>query len=211
MRTDLNKTLFMVKKMIKNADKNMLDKDLACKQLSMIVSFAKEEGMQSISKIAKKCLYKVLYEVYAKSLVDDFKKLMSLLQTKKEKTQVMALREARARHSYFKNIGKSNNIVQDLSVYDIIKVPTQGGMHYSVVTKVNKNAVECFPITTATEEQLTKIGCQYVQLQHKNANGMPLFLTSSKTKIPFNAAVRSYIRPYDNPLEIEQALIAFAN
>ena len=73
----------MVKKMIKNADKNMLDKDLACKQLSMIVSFAKEEGMQSISKIAKKCLYKVLYDVYAKSLVDDFKKLMSLLQTKK--------------------------------------------------------------------------------------------------------------------------------
>ena len=69
----------MIKKMIKNADKNMLDKDLACKQLSIIATFADEEGMQSISKIAKKCSYKVWYDVYAKSLVDDFKKLMSLL------------------------------------------------------------------------------------------------------------------------------------
>ena len=113
MKTDLNKTLFMVKKMIKNADKNMLDKDLACKQLSMIATFADEEGMQRVSKVAKQCLCKVLYNVYAKSLVDDFKKLMSLLQIKKEKTQVMALREARARHSYFKSIGKSNNIVHN--------------------------------------------------------------------------------------------------
>lgn len=211
MKTDLNKTLFMVKKMIKNADKNLLDKDLTSKQLYAIISFATENNMKDVSKIARKCLSKISYDVYAKSLVNDFTKLMSLLQLKKEKLQVMAIREARARRSYFKNIGESNSVVQDLSVYDVIKVPTQGGMHYSVVTKVNKNSVECFPITTASEEQLTKIGCQFIQLQYKSASGMPLYLTSAVAKIPFNAAVRSYVRPYDNPKEIEQALITFAN
>ena len=96
-------------------------------------------------------------------------------------------------------------------IYDVIKVPTQGGMHYSVVTKIYDNIVECLPITTANKTQLAKIGCQYYKLQSKTPSGGALYITNSSTKLPLHAAEKSYMYSYGNPAEIDKALLKFAN
>lgn len=210
MKTDLNKAMYMVKKMIKQIEKNTLEKELTCKQLSLIVAFTREENLSSAQKIAKDCLNKAVYN--AESLnITELKRLMTILQAKKEKVQVMAIREAKARYSYFNRLKKTTNEKNNLLIYDVIKVPTQGGIHYSVVTNISDNIVECFPITTAKKSQLAKIGCQYYKLQCKTSDGGSLYLTNSKTKLPLHAAEKSYTHSYGNPAEIDKALLKFAN
>lgn len=202
--------MYMVKKMIKQIEKNTLEKELTCKQLSLIVAFTREENLSSAQKIAKDCLNKAVYN--AESLnITELKRLMTILQAKKEKVQVMAIREAKARYSYFNRLKKTTNEKNNLLIYDVIKVPTQGGIHYSVVTNISDNIVECFPITTAKKSQLAKIGCQYYKLQCKTSDGGSLYLTNSKTKLPLHAAEKSYTHSYGNPAEIDKALLKFAN
>jgi hypothetical protein len=210
MKTDLNKAMYMVKKMIKQIEKNTLEKEQTCKQLSLIVAFTRDENLSSAQKIAKECLNKAVYNVDSLNTIE-LKRLMTLLQAKKEKLQVMAIREAKARYSYFNRMNKTTNKKNNLLVYDVIKVPTQGGIHYSVVTNISDNIVECFPITTAKKSQLAKIGCQYYKLQCKTSDGGSLYLTNSKTKLPLHAAEKSYTHSYGNPAEIDKALLKFAN
>ncbi len=210
MNADLNKAIYMVKKMIKLVDKNLLEKDQTCNQLSMITSYAKEEQLSNTFKQAKDCLNKAICGIeYLRS--EDLRKLLSSLQAKKEKVQVMAIREAKARYGYFNRINKTTNKKDNLVVYDVIKVPTQGGIHYSVVTNISDNIVECFPITTAKKSQLAKIGCRYYKLQCKTPDGGSLYLTNSRTKLPLYAAEKSYTYSYANPAEIDRALLKFAN
>ena len=210
MKTDLNKAMYMVKKMIKQIEKNTLEKELTCKQLSLIVAFTRDENLSSAQKIAKECLNKAVYNVESLNTIE-LKRLMTLLQAKKEKVQVMAIREAKARYSYFNRLKKTTKEKNNLLIHDVIKVPTQGGIHYSVVTNISDNIVECFPITTAKKSQLAKIGCQYYKLQCKTSDGGSLYLTNSKTKLPLHAAEKSYTHSYGNPAEIDKALLKFAN
>ena len=202
--------MYMVKKMIKQIEKNTLEKELTSKQLSLVVAFTRDENLSSAQKIAKECLNKAVYNVESLNTIE-LKRLMTLLQAKKEKVQVMAIREAKARYNYFNRLKKTTNEKNNLLIYDVIKVPTQGGIHYSVVTNISDNIVECFPITTAKKSQLAKIGCQYYKLQCKTSDGGSLYLTNSKTKLPLHAAEKSYTHSYGNPAEIDKALLRFAN
>lgn len=210
MQADLNKAMYLVKKMTKQVDKDMLEKEQTCKQLSMIVAYAREEKLHQAFKIAKHCLDKAICDINSLDC-SELKKLLSLLQVKKEKVQVMAIREAKARYGYFNRMNKITNKKDNLVIYDVIKVPTQGGIHYSVVTNITDNMVECFPITTAKKSQLAKIGCQYYKLQCKTPDGGSLYLTNSRTKLPLHAAEKSYTHSYANPAEIDRALLKFAN
>ena len=100
----------------------------------------------------------------------------------------------------------------DLSLYDVVRIPTQGGMHYSVITNIKrKQVVECYPITSTNPHRLSLVGCDCYPLQCTSENGEQLFLTSSRIQIPYDAAAKSFIRKYDNPAEIKLALTSFAN
>lgn len=124
---------------------------------------------------------------------------------------MMACREAKARANFFYEIKKIKDR-HDLSLYDVVRIPTQGGMHYSVITNIKrKQVVECYPITSTNQQRLSLVGCDYYPLQSTSENGEQLFLTSSRIQIPYDAAAKSFIRKYDNPAEIKLALTAFAN
>lgn len=212
MKTDLNQAIFMVKKMIKQINNtNAIDKDKSCQQLSAIVEFAQQENMLQAAQTAQKCLIKFKYTTYPKSLLTSLYKLNALLCARKKKIRMMAYREAKARASFFFGI-KNIKDKHDLSLYDVVRIPTQGGMHYSVITNIKrKQVVECYPITSSNQQRLSLVGCDYYPLQTTSENGEQLFLTSSRIQIPYDAAAKSFIRKYDNPTEIKLALTAFAN
>lgn len=211
MKTDLNQAIFMVKKMIKQINTNAIDKDKSCQQLSAIVEFTTEANMSQALQMAQICLSKVQCNIYPKSLLNSLYKLKSLLCVRKEKLRTMACREAKARANFFYEIKKIKD-KHDLSLYDVVRIPTQGGMHYSVITNIKrKQVVECYPITSTNQQRLSLVGCDYYPLQTTSENGEQLFLTSSRIQIPYDAAAKSFIRKYDNPTEIKLALTAFAN
>ena len=212
MKTDLNQAIFMVKKMIKQINNtNAIDKDKSCQQLSAIVEFAQQENMLQAAQTAQKCLIKFKYTTYPKSLLTSLYKLNALLCARKKKLRTMACREAKARANFFYEIKKIKD-KHDLSLYDVVRIPTQGGMHYSVITNIKrKQVVECYPITSTNQQRLSLVGCDFYPLQSISENGEQLFLTSSRIQIPYDAAAKSFIRKYDNPAEIKLALTAFAN
>ena len=209
MKIDLNKTLFQLKKMIKFADKNTLDKGALIQLLYSIAEYADSEGLSVAKSAANHCIGKMNTNCTSSALIHDLELLHRNLQQKKEKGQVMERREAAARSSFFKRLTSKKACSHEIQRYDVIKVPTQGGFHFSVVTKVQKQHIECYPITTASEHQLSMIGCDFYKLTGSSQDGSALYLTSSRTLIPYNAAARSYVRPYQNPCEIDAAMLAF--
>jgi len=209
MTTDLNKAIYSLKKMVKQADQNVLNKHDAYGVILAISKYAESEKLNKAKEAAYKILNKISHKTPSENLIHDFESLQDILLHKKEKIQVMNYREMSARSGYFKNIYKQEKSNRDLAIYDVVRVPTQGGIHYSVVTKISKNHIECYPITTASKEQLQQIGCGYYELEDKSISGEPLYLTSRKTNIPYNAAIRSFVREYNRPDEIRSALNSF--
>lgn len=92
MKIDFNQSMSMVKRMIKLADKNILDQQIVRKQLHSIAEYAKEESLLKAAATTQKCLRKINKKLYSKTIIDDLKKLMVLL--KKEKFQVIAEHKA---------------------------------------------------------------------------------------------------------------------
>lgn len=209
MKTDLNNTLRQLKRSIKQADTGILDTNAFELLLNSIAEYAVSEGLSSAEEAANQCLALIQAGTGGNTLARKIGKLHSLIQTKKEKNAVMSKRESKARGELNKKMQQRQRRKTDLAVYDIVRVPTQGGWHHSVIVRIHRKRVECLPITTATEEQLSIIGCGYFKLK-RTKNGQPLYLTSSRTVIPYDTAACCYVRPYENPAEIAEALSAFA-
>lgn len=206
---DLNKTLYTLKKMIKSSDTATLNKQDASKSLRQIISYAKENKLKAVEKLCWKAISKMGFRAPAYTMIHDLEEIQHQLLYVKEKKQVMNRRETAARSYFYHTMSTSNLEHYDVAVYDIVKVPTQGGLHQSVVTKIGKNHIECWPITTASPEELMLIGCKYYPLGQKSEDGRPLYLTNSMTKIPYNMAARSYVRSYDDPATINAAINMF--
>lgn len=206
---DLNKTLYTLKKMIKSSDIATLNKQDASKFMTQIISYAKENKLKAVEKTCWNVISKLGCRKPAYTMIHDLEEVQHYLLSVKEKTQVMNRRGTAARHYYYSSMNSSNPDQHDLDVYDIVRVPTQGGMHQSVVTKIGMYNIECLPITTSSPEQLRMIGCKYYPLGKNSADGKPLYLTNSRTRIPYNIASRSYIRSFEEPAVLKDAIKEF--
>lgn len=114
-----------------------------------------------------------------------------------EKNRIMDVRESSARSRFFDRKGQAQPAAEDapeqLKMYDVVKIPTQGGFHYSIVAEVKDDYVSCFPTTTASRRDLENMGCRSLSLTE---SGLERFrgirLTSSEVKIPVDVARKSY-------------------
>ena len=102
-------------------------------------------------------------------------------------------------YSYFVNmvgIAVRNphcEILAFTKMYDIVKIPTQGGFHYSIVAEVTDDYVSCFPTTTASRRDLENMGCRSLSLTDSGLSRFQgIRLTSSEVKIPIDIPRKSY-------------------
>ena len=114
-----------------------------------------------------------------------------------EKNRIMDVRESSARSRYFGRKSDSEpeaeNAPEQLKMYDIVKIPTQGGFHYSIVAEVTDDYVSCFPTTTASRRDLENMGCRSLSLTDSGLSRFQgIRLTSSEVKIPIDIARKSY-------------------
>lgn len=207
---DLNKTLYTLKKMIKSSDTATLNKQDASKFMRQIVSYAKENKLKAVEKICWNVISKLGCRKPAYTMIHDLEEIQHYLLSVKKKTQVMNRRENAARHYYYRSMNTSNLEHHELAVYDVVRVPTQGGVHQSVIIKISDDQIECLPITSASPKQLRMIGRDFYPLGQTTFDGTPLYLTDSKTNVPYNMAARSYIRSSENADTVNSAIKAFA-
>lgn len=207
---DLNKTLYTLKKMIKSADTSTLDAQETSKFLSQIISYAKTNKNRNVEKLCWSIISKIGSRKPSCSMIHDLECIQRKLLNVKKKQQVMLRRQTVACYNYNRLMKDSNAKQHDLALYDIVNVPTQGGVHQSVIIKINEDQIECLPITSASPKQLRMIGRDFYPLGQTTSDGTPLYLTDSKTNVPYNLAARSYIRSSENADMINSAIKTFA-
>lgn len=131
------------------------------------------------------------------ALWDSLSFLKNQIESIHEKNRTMDIRESNARSRFFDQKSKAQpameNAPEQLKVYDVVKIPTHGGFHYSIVADVKDDYVSCFPTTTACRRDLENMGCSSLSL---TGSGLERFrgirLTSSEVKIPVDVARKSY-------------------
>lgn len=133
------------------------------------------------------------------------KKLLKYFEKVAEKEKVMEIREAKARVGYFKVSAKSNDCRVDLTIGDVVYVPTQGGMHYSVVVSMSDKEVKCHPLTTAPTATLSFMGVKSVEVKLEN-DEEKLRLTASCVKIPKHIAMKNKKDKRMNKITLQAAL-----
>ena len=196
-----NDVLYQLKQLVKMVRKGEIDITYFSLKLKKILKYCKEMEL----KEEKKILFKLMGSLQEKTIRQQYIEKLLLNLTKSfsaivEKEKVMLYREAKARVGFFKS-KKRNDDVSVLQYGDIVKVPTQGGIHYSIVTGIAKDMVECFPLTTSSANDLHKLGVRSIPVQDFliiDGIQKDVRLTASKTRIPTKNAVCNRIGTFAN-------------
>lgn len=203
-----NDVLYQLQKLIKMLRKGNVDRTYFLAKLKGMVEFCKELELKEEKKTFSQ-LIGLLHETELRKqlIVKKMGKLTSKFGAMVEKERVMQRREASARATFFKN--KQTATASILQFGDVIKVPTQGGFHYSVVTNIQKDMVECYPLTTASINDLNKLGVESIAIDDFliiDGIERSVRLTASKTRIPARNAACNKIGTYTNIGWLKEAI-----
>lgn len=171
--------------------------------LSTIMIFADENHLPKITTRVLRivdglCGADVSYGEIVEAMTGITKKLCKI----NEKRTIMSIRESHAQIKFAQTAKKRvEKCADELKRFDVVKVPTMGGMHYSIVWDIDTSYVICFPMTTASSSDLKFLGLQSVSLSgcgDERYDGIRL--TTSATKVSIDDARGSfYDSVADNP------------
>lgn len=210
---DTNTAIYNLKKLVRKVESQSFNKNNTSEMLLEIRRMLNSLDLREEANLARTISRELAGGIYSeKAVIQRIEHLISSFKKIKEKKLVMERREASARRSFFdKKKRKSVSPVNKLSLYDVILVPTQGGYHHCVISKIYQNErVVCYPMTTATAEDLDLIGCQSVKLEG-SAYGryQDTYITSSSTSIPYFAALNCYVGKLENIADVKDAIASF--
>lgn len=208
---------YAAKKLLKTFRKNDLDNPRIMDYLSTILIFAEDSCIPKLKTRAKRVInYIKTRQGIFEDILDAVRIIEEQISKANEKRRVMEVRHNVSCSYYRKRLTESDysTCPSKLNVYDVVKVPTMGGMHYSIVSEINDEFVTCFPMTTANRKDLGLIGTKSVSLSGCGDDRYKgIRLSASATKVSLQDAIRSYIGSVaDNPKICEKlaTVISFA-
>ena len=208
---------YAAKKLLKAFKKNDLGNPRIVEYLSTILVFAENN---CIPKLKARVQSVINYLMTRQGVFEDILAAVRIIDehiTKaNEKRRVMEVRHRASRHFYTKGLTQVDysKCPSKLNIYDVVKVPTMGGMHYSIISEINEEYVTCFPMTTASYKDLSLLGVKSVSLSDcGDKRYEKIRLSSSATKIALQDAIKSYTGSVaDNPQICEKLarVVSFA-
>ena len=174
--------------------------DLGCPKLprhfSRIMLFAEENNQPKIMEQSQRI---VSFLQGADDSLQEIIRIMTAIHKEisaiNEKRTVMGVREIHAQNQHARE--KKDAMAkgpETLNRYDIVKVPTQGGWHKSIVTEVKDSVVTCFPITTASRGQLDMLRVRSISLSDCGEDRYKgTRLSASARRIPLEDAIPCYM------------------
>ena len=211
---EINNAMYSLKKCIKrieNNDINLPQITAALLDIRKLLYGLKldDQGyeLREISKVLASGQFN------SRSIISKMEHILNDMKKVKEKASIMRQRECRATINFNdeKRRSKKNNYgcsrVSNISKYDVILAPTQGGFHYCVVTEVIPNKqVTCYPMTTAQTKDLDMLGCKYYPLSGVDGSHQNTVLTSACTTIPYRAALNCFVEKMNFSEELGRAI-----
>lgn len=214
---DVGAAKYAAKKLLKTFKRNELDNPRLADYLSTILIFAEDSCIPKLKNRAQRVVnYLMTRQGIFEDILDAVRKIKEQISKANEKRRVMEVRHNVSCSYYRKRLTESDysTCPSKLNVYDVVKVPTMGGMHYSIVSEINDEYVTCFPMTTASRKDLGLIGSKSVSLSgcgDERYEGIRL--SASATRVAIQDAIRSYIGSVaDNPQICERLakVVSFA-
>ena len=194
---------YAAKKALKVLKSNDYESPRLPEHFAKIMTFAMENHLPKLEKKTQRVLN---YLYGSNDATEIILSVMTRIRDEicdiNEKRTVMSIRGKRARLQMSMELaGDGSAHPAVLNRYDVIKVPTNGGWHYSIVTDVNESYVTCFPTTTATRNRLKKLGLRSVSLADSGDEQFCCARISEEaSRIPLSDAFHCYKRSVaDNP------------
>lgn len=214
---DVGAAKYAAKKLLKTFKKNNLDNPRLMDYLSTILIFAEDSCIPKLKARAQRVInYLMTRQGIFEDIFEAVRRIEEQISKANEKRRVMEVRHNVSCNYYRKKLMESDftECPAKLNVYDVVKVPTMGGMHYSIISEINDEFVTCFPMTTASRKDLGLIGTKSVSLSGCGDDRYEgIRLSASVTKVSLRDAIRSYIGSVaDNPLICEKLVrvVSFA-
>jgi len=214
---DVGAAKYAAKKLLKTFKKNDLDNPRLVDYLSTILIFAEDSCIPKLKARAQRVInYLMTRQGIFEDILEAVRKIEEQISKANEKRRVMEIRHNVSCSYYRKKLAESDyaECPAKLNVYDVVKVPTMGGMHYSIISEINDEFVTCFPMTTASRKDLGLIGAKSVSLSDCGDERYEgIRLSASATKVSLRDAIRSYIGSVaDNPQICEKLarVVSFA-
>ena len=214
---DVGAAKYAAKKLLKTFKKNDLDNPRLVDYLSTILTFAEVGCIPNLKARTQRVInYLSIRQGVFEDILDVVRRMEEQISKANEKRRVMEVRYNVSCSYYRKKLTEADyaKCPAKLNVYDVIKVPTMGGMHYSIISEINEEFVTCFPMTTASRKDLGLIGTKSISLSGCGDDRYEgIRLSASATKVSLHDAIRSYIGSVaDNPQICEKLarVISFA-
>ena len=214
---DVSAAKYAAKKLLKTFKKNDLDNPRLVDYLSTILTFAEDGFIPKLKARTQRVInYLLTRQGIFEDILDVVRRIEEQISKSTEKRRVMEVRQNVSCSHFRKRMTESDysTCPSKLNVYDVVKVPTMGGMHYSIVSEINDEFVTCFPMTTASRKDLGLIGTKSVSLSGCGDDRYEgIRLSASATRVALQDAVRSYIGSVaDNPQICERLakVVSFA-
>lgn len=208
---------YAAKKALKAFKKNDLTDSRLADYLLTIYSFSDESKNPKLKERTQRVInYLTMGEGSFSDIVATIEKILEQLSIMNEKQSVMECRKRAASNHFRRSLATRTfeESPSELNVFDVIKVPTMGGMHLSVVADISDGMVTCYPMTTACRKDLGLIGTKSILLdscEDERYDGVRI--TSAATRIPVEDARRSYagsVANYPSISNILSKVAAFA-
>lgn len=201
---DVGAAKYAARKLLKAFKKREIDDPRLVDHMSTIVAFAQDSCIPNLKKRVQRVSdYLMTRQGIFSDILDTVQKIEEHISMANEKRRVMEVREKVSGTRYRKRMAMEDYDAcpSKLNKYDIVMVPTMGGMHYSIVSEVDGEYVTCFPMTTASRRDLGLIGTKSVSLSGCGDNRYEgIRLSASAAKVSVKDAVRSYVGSVaDNP------------
>ncbi|MBR0533960.1 MAG: hypothetical protein IJK19_04640 [Bacteroidales bacterium] len=203
---DVGAAKYAAKKLLQSCKRGNINDPRLTNYLSTILIFAEDRCLPTLKVRMQRVINCTGTKVKNYSdIFEDIQKIEAQISKASEKKRVMERRYNSACLHYKQELNKSDHSKYQtkLNVYDVIKVPTQGGMHYSIISEVNDDYVTCFPMTTASKNNLDLIGTKSVSLSGcGDSSYKGIRLTASATRVPHDRAIKTYMGSVANNSQI---------
>lgn len=207
---DVGAAKYAAKKLLKTFKKNDLDNPRLVDYLSTILIFAEDSCIPKLKARAQRVInYLMTRQGIFEDILEAVRKIEEQISKANEKRRVMEIRHNVSCSYYRKKLAESDytECPAKLNVYDVVKVPTVGGMHYSIISEINDEFVTCFPMTTASRKDLGLIGTKSVSLSGCGDDRYEgIRLSASATRVTLQDAIKSYIGSVANNSQICERL-----
>ncbi len=201
-------------KNIKNSAMKYSPSDMK-EDLNEIHVFFKERGLYDSARIVNSIIAMINHiDFYKEAIMKELLEVEFSLDLILEKQKIMDLRETEKRRDhveYVNRMARKKKEKETIEKYDIVHIPTQGGLHDSVVYDFLENGIIiCYPITTASGRDLRLLGNRWYTLRNC---GCPRYdgcqLSSAAAYVSLERASYCKKAHVSNHEEIDTAVASF--